>query len=428
MSLYKGFQWVRFLGWFYIRYQSIRTSEPLCRSLKNQLESLGILGIKLGQYLCTRPDVCTPLMKAILSPLLTHNVVHDASHTHQLLQHAKLNVVVGDLIGSGSMAQVHHCTMEGRTDKLVIKVKHPDAQFLREDIRVIKRLFYIAKCFPMCKVMGNMDWDEFFDLMEQQIDMNNEKRFLMRYHKWYQHVEEVDIPEYVTGNSDLIVMTYCEGRPLSLFEKSDPVYQTAHKIFTSSLLHTLIVHYTIHGDVHEGNILVKPNGNISIVDFGICLQLSLEQMSGLYAISKYEIEPTRQHCQDMIESIIHPYSADRSDLQIDTLTNELYELSFIELEKKTVRLKEFFTLLTVLAPKHNVLLRGNIISFLINLMLLHGLSPFTEKQDMSNLIATQYMITHPFFKECGNKLFTYHNIAYEKTDPMLREKYKITRA
>ena len=66
------------------------------------------------------------------------------------------------------------------------------------------------------------------------------------------------------------------------------------------------------------------------------------------------------------------------------------------------------------------------LSYFLNSILLEGLSPFKEKQQMSSIIATSYIRKHPFLKnEVPDRIESYYETIRKKTLPELIEKYNL---
>jgi hypothetical protein len=62
----------------------------------------------------------------------------------------------------------------------------------------------------------------------------------------------------------------------------------------------------------------------------------------------------------------------------------------------------------------------------MNVILLEGLSPFQEDQQLSSVIALAYMKRTPFFvEEGGDHLEEYYQTTLAKTFPYLIEKYNL---
>ena len=406
----------------------MKTIPSLCKKLKDNLIQLGILGIKLGQYMCNRSDISSPCMKNELKQLLSQNKIHSMLHTNDILNQYDYNDLdIGEIIGSGSMTQVYRCNIKSTGQDAVLKIKHPEVMFLAREIRVVKRVIYSLGFIPFFKgkMFRHMDWDEFFNGMEEQLDMNNEIRYMQIYENSYNSPlqTEISIPKMIHGTRDFIVMSYCEGKHLYEFSKEDPVYQKAHNLFVSSMIHMGFIYQFMHGDIHEGNILVKENGDISIIDFGVCIKLSLEQFMGIEAISKFEIDPSLENAESVLSSIIHPYTVDNEPLLLAELTKELYSNYKLGFDNKVNLLFEW---MMQVSQEKNVIIRGNIMTYFMNVILLEGLSPYSESQQISTILALSLMRKNEFFMSEGRKpLCEYYDLLIKKTDPELIKKYNL---
>jgi predicted unusual protein kinase regulating ubiquinone biosynthesis (AarF/ABC1/UbiB family) len=222
-------------------------------------------------------------------------------------------------------------------------------------------------------------------------------------------------------------MTYCQGKPLHLFDKEDPVYKKAYLLFSSSCLHTFFTYHIIHGDIHTGNILVREDGTISIIDFGICIKLSIEQEVGIFSIVKFQQDPTVEHCFDVIDALIHPFSIHKKKLDLDSMAYVIYERYMEKHHLSNRSISDFFNIITEYIQQYNVLLRGNILSYFFNIMLLEGLSPLYGKENrVINIYTIHYMKQQEFFmKECGKKIWSYYDILKNKIPKELLQEYNI---
>lgn len=418
-------KWIQFLFWLYRNYTYIQSEVLYSIQLKEQLENLGCLGIKLGQYLCNRPDIITPPMKIGLSSLLNKNKIHPLSYTKEILKKANMeHVILGDIIGSGSLAQVYRCTYNDDSN-LVIKVNHPEVYQLPDEISALKNIIYMLRCLPRFSFLINMEWDDFFQSIKDQIDMTKESIYLKEFYTIYKDVDEIQIPNVIVGDKDFIIMTYCEGETLDKFSRDDPIYIKAHNLFVCSMLYSGLEHKLLHGDIHEGNILVKKDGTISIIDYGLCIRISMEQLIGILAISKFELNPSYENCENMVYALIHNRTITDDDILFPELTRELHN-KYKDINCKEILLKDMFDIIMDTAHKYKVIVRGNIMAYFMNTILLESLSPYKEKEEITNLIAMTYMKRHPYFlKNSNGYIEEYYNNAYAKANPLLIEKYNL---
>jgi eukaryotic-like serine/threonine-protein kinase len=113
----------------------------------------------------------------------------------------------------------------------------------------------------------------------------------------FRHPGVVEVYDYASArdtagadDSDCayLVMAYVEGEPLSAKLKEEgriDVVETMSIVAqTADALHAAHEHGTIHRDVKPGNLIVKPNGTVILVDFGVARSNAVTSMTGLNAI------------------------------------------------------------------------------------------------------------------------------------------------
>ena len=425
--LYIIIKWLSFIYWFSTNYYMIKIDTSYVKILKNKLEKLGILGIKLGQYLCTRTDITSDVMKNELKTFLNENKIHSINHTKKILQQYNIydDIIIGDIIGSGSLNQVYHITMNNslyQNQKLVLKIKHPEAFQLANEICAVKKIIKFLSCFNQFNIFINIDWNSFFNVLEEQIDLNNEIKFMKKYYNIFKNVPEITTPQYIMGNSDFIIMTFCEGNPLNTIPKNNVKYIRAHNLCICLSIHAFFCHMIIYGDVHEGNILVQDNGNISIIDFGICIELDDDDFNGIYAFSKFENDPSTDNCYSFLKTFIHPYDIYNNNIDIKELSNCVHQEYHLHKIKK---MHDTFNIITDYAKKYNAFLKGKCLLYFLNSILIENLSPYNENIDMSTAIAISYMKKTNFLTNDFYLLDEYYNVIMKKIPSDLIKKYDI---
>ena len=274
-NILNSFKWIYFMIQFRIYNKWMLNTYDGGMYLKKRLTNLGILGIKIGQYIYTFSHIfiISDEVRDILKDLLSYNNTHPFDYTLDVLLKDNNNYIENieyidrNILGSGSIAQVYMCYLKNEpTKRYVLKISHPDLINLENEVKILNRLIQHVMFF----IKINVDWQHFYDNILVQTDLRNEGNNIIEYGKIYRNYDKIEIPRLMYCNKYYIVMTYCEGIHLNQVEKYTDQYYMATSILMSSIINSIYNNNICHSDLHPGNIIVKPNGYISLIDFGIC--------------------------------------------------------------------------------------------------------------------------------------------------------------
>ena len=258
--------------------------------LATALEKLGPAYIKLGQFLATRPDVfgvetTTDLsrlkdkippfpMKAAQKALAEEFGADDAERFFPDLS---------DPIAAASLAQVHRLqTEEGAK---AVKILRPKVETLiGRELRAMKRA---ARTVERVNVESRrLEPVAFTDTvaasMEKELDLRleaggaDEMRELS-FKAGYFHIPDVD---WERSGKRVLTTDWVEGKPLTDPEALDTPgidRATLANTVTRGFLDHAIHHGVFHADMHEGNMIITPDGRLALVDFGIIGRIGLNE-------------------------------------------------------------------------------------------------------------------------------------------------------
>jgi predicted unusual protein kinase regulating ubiquinone biosynthesis (AarF/ABC1/UbiB family) len=454
-------KWLYFLIKFKLNYKWIKTTFDGGKYLKENLLKLGIIGIKLGQFLYTRRDILTKESMDALEPLLSSNSIHSEDDTQMMLSYDKNNYYINyinhiekECIGSGSLAQVHICYLKDKPDKkYVLKVAHPCIFELENEIKILKNILNIFGKFKKI----NIDWDSFFNNITVQTDLNNEANNMKKFYDIYKNYEKIDIPELIYNDKYFIVMSYCEGIPMNKLDRRSKEFISATNLLASCFFHTIYKYSMCHGDMHFGNILVKPNGFITLIDFGICnYDIDNDQHRDNINLNTrvcknevYNNEVCKNEvCKNEVLYIYREFLIKQSIHSIDTLLscvikmpsniseNYINKLSsnFIsyiqytnkDIDKNMITDEYYMNLIFNFCNDYNLQVNGEAVYVIMQLLTLEGFAYYIrgDHNGMVTIRTMSYMKTDKFFMdEMGDFILKFYKLEYYNENEKVRNKY-----
>ena len=258
--------------------------------LATALEKLGPAYIKLGQFLATRPDVfgvetTTDLsrLKDKLPPFSMKAAQKALAEEFGEEEATQLFPELSDPIAAASLAQVHRLqTPDGAK---AVKILRPGVEKLIDrELRAMKRA---ARTVERVNVESRRLKPVAFTetvaaSMEKELDLRleagggDEMRELS-FKAGYYYVPEVD---WERSGKRVLTTEWIEGKPLT-----DPEAIKTHGIDPETLANTVtrgfldhaIHHGVFHADMHEGNMIVTPDGRLTLVDFGIIGRIGMNE-------------------------------------------------------------------------------------------------------------------------------------------------------
>lgn len=348
------------------------------------MEELGPTYIKLGQMLSNRPDlVPEPLIKE-LEKLLDRVPPFETEIARQIIQE-ELGKPIGDLfiyfdekpIGSASIGQVHRARLMSGED-VVVKVQRPNAKrqviadlsLMREFVKLTEGYFVKAGIINPLEIL-----ETFSKSLQNELDYFTEARHLEQFLKLYEHQEELYIPkpfrelttrkvltvEFISGCkvSDLPTLVSWGIDPKEIAKKGLNIYLT--QIFEVGIF---------HADPHPGNILIKPNGKIALIDFGMVGKLIQSQK---YAFAGVFISLANKDAKSMATNLRRL----AIDHEIEDMRAFEYDLNdliqeYVILAGDDLGVRDFTARLQKLAYKYKLQIPGVIFLILRSLAILEN--------------------------------------------------------
>ncbi len=289
----------------YTRYERIRMAA----------EELGPTFVKLAQILSNRPDIIPEGLVKEFEKLQDRVPPFEFDKVKRIVER-ETNAKLEDIfkwfeekpLASASICQVHRAKLK-TGEEVVIKVQRPEvADIIDRDLQIVRDVVHRADRY--LKKQGVLQADEVVRAFERgmlkELDYRNEARNVERFRSTYKHRKDFYIPKvYREFSTDkVMIMEYVTGCKITDMEQLrkwgiDPkvIVERGMDIYL-----TMIFEFGyFHGDPHPGNILVREDGTIIILDFGMIGQLMKKDK---YAFAGIFIAMSRNDAREMAASMV----------------------------------------------------------------------------------------------------------------------------
>ncbi len=278
----------------------------LAHAIGRTFEQLGFTYRKLGQFLATRHDLISPALTSELSRFFEDLPPMSFAVVREIVE-AELGAPLGALfaemegapMAAATVAQVHRAT-SCSGEALAVKVQRPGIEPIFE--ADVANLRMLARLADAAGLMGSLALaeivDEFARFTRCEFDFVQEAAAAIRLRS--EAADGVLIPRIIPERTTrrVLTMTFMEGislaRILSLESGGEhAAVRSLLPSFDRRLVIERLTHASLrqffacgyfHGDPHPGNVLVRPDNGVVLLDFGICGDLGER---GRYLLGRY---------------------------------------------------------------------------------------------------------------------------------------------
>ena len=252
-------------------------------ALRQSLENLGPLYIKVGQVLSTRPDLVSQTVIDALQDLHEQVMVRPFSDFEPVLVknlgahwHYRFTEIDTDVpLGAASIAQVYRA-VQNDGQEVVLKVQRPgvaastrlDMEILAQAVKLaMKRMPDIAEIFQPEAML-----EVVFTAMRPEIDFTAEAANMEDFREMLEQFDHLEVPDVLDVTKEVLIMSKAPGvsiREANLDDFSEKEREAIGRDMCAMLFHGFLVDGLFHADPHPGNVFVAPGEPATVIDFGM---------------------------------------------------------------------------------------------------------------------------------------------------------------
>ena len=259
------------------------------------LQELGPTFIKLGQVLSTRPDVIPPAYVEAMQTLQDDvDPLPFAGFEPLLVEElgegweARFSHVDREPLATASIAQVHRAWLhDGQA--VVLKIQRPGiGPKIRSDLSILQ--FLAARATVEFPDVGLFDpkgiLDEFEKSIMGELDFVAEARNLKRFQKNFATWTDIRFPSPIDAlcTRRVLCMEFLEGVKIREARAAGFDMEVVGRRALDAVYAMLFTHGFFHGDLHPGNILVRGDNEVGIIDCGMVGRLTDEMKDTIAAL------------------------------------------------------------------------------------------------------------------------------------------------
>ncbi|MFB2580982.1 ABC1 kinase family protein [Herbiconiux sp. P15] len=364
--------------------QELTTSEQRAQAIVSTINESGVTFVKLGQVLSTRRDIVPEPYLSALASLQSGATTLPWEEIQPAIEEsigAPLETVFASIepepLAAASVAQVHTARLLDGTP-VVVKVQRPAARAQVEaDADIIVRLANRAE--SRTRVGHDLRIESvargFTATLLDELDYRIEARNVEMIRSTLARSEAlISVPHVYRAASGprVLTMDLVDGEPLSragdrLAELPREKREELATGLMSAVLEQILVHGVFHADLHPGNVILRDDATLGLIDFGAIGVIERSQRQYLTALMLAAVSEDDIACTDALLLIVDV----PDDADLDALRHDVGIVITTERHRPSGDGSIFTRLLDVIR-QHHIALPGDLASAFRSFATLEG--------------------------------------------------------
>lgn len=375
--------------------------------IRQVIEELGPTYVKIGQIASTRADIIPEDILHELESLQDNVPSFSFEEVARIIEQelgSPIETIFSSFdenaIAAASIGQVHRARLRSG-ERVAVKVQRPFIKTLIEtDLEILLDLATLAEHrMPRMERLQLRDVvEEFSKSLRHELDYTIEARNAEKVAKQFKKDQTIHIPSIYWDYSTQTVLTmeFVEGIKLNQFDMLKKLgydQKVLSERLVRALFHQVLIEGFFHADPHPGNILLMPNGSISLIDFGMVGRLTPDMK---HNFASMVIAMMRQNTESMIQAILR-IGIVPDEVNLPRLTQEVDELreKYVDVPMSRISLGEAISDLFKVAFRHRIRIPSDFTLLAKCLLILEGivekLDPELSIMDMAEPFGIQLL-------------------------------------
>ncbi|UOQ95042.1 AarF/UbiB family protein [Halobacillus shinanisalinarum] len=244
---------------------------------------LGGLLIKFGQFLSSRADLLPRSFIKELEGLVDRVESTPFQYSKQIIEQAwggpideQLKSIDNTPVASASIGDVYRAVLHDGTPVAIKVQRYRVDEIFKVDFKALRMVFFIIGTFTRYGKKADLPalYKEVVTVITNELDFTLELSNGNHFKRRFKDFRSVYIPDYYKEISTkrVLVMEWIEGAKIT-----DLAFMKRHHIHPEKVAKTLfdlcveqfLFSGMFHSDPHPGNLMIRPDGTIVVIDFGM---------------------------------------------------------------------------------------------------------------------------------------------------------------